>query len=225
MKYSCIALSTLFPLSRASQLTSLKSSQCVWPTLDNFFSDYGYTQTYVHTYTCTYMLVYLNACVHVCNQMCLFAGSVYMVSRQNTALETNKGTSWEKLILLSAVTIFLKFFFLSMYGILQYFTPSTLTCSSIMSLLWFGLCSHFWVRLLHSWLPWVLTPTSLLPFYIVPWARGVWAVTWFICWGWDPFSLSVSVFCPVVFCDGFYFYFQNKCCFDEGVVATLNLWI
>lgn len=82
------------------------------PTLDNFFSDYGYTQTYVRAYTCTYMLVYLNACVHVCNQMCLFAGSVYMVSRLNTALKTNKGTSsWEKLILLSAVIIFLKFLF------------------------------------------------------------------------------------------------------------------
>lgn len=116
------------------------------------------------------MLVYLDVCVHVCNQMCLFAGSVYTVPRLNTALETNKGTSsWEKLILLSAVIIFLKFFFfLSMYGILQNFTPSTLTCSSIMPLLWFCLCSHFWVRLLHSWLPWVLTPTSLLPFYIVP---------------------------------------------------------
>lgn len=62
------------------------------------------------------MLVYLNACVHVCNQMCLFAGSVYMVSRLNTALETNKGTSWEKLILLSAVIIFPKFFFVYVWN-------------------------------------------------------------------------------------------------------------
>lgn len=219
MKYSCITLSTLFPPSRASQLTSLNSFQCVWPTLDNFFSDYGYTQTYVRAYTCTHMLVYLNACVHVCNQMCLFAGSVYMVSRLNTALETNKGTSsWEKLILLSAVIIFLKFFFFVYMWNPAKFYPFHINMfiNNVIVMVWF-MQPFLGETASPSWLPWVLTPASLLPFYIVPWARVVWAVTWFICWGWDPFSLLVSVFCSVVFCDGFYFLWSN-------VVLMRELW-
>lgn len=106
-----------------------------------------------------YMLVSLNACVLVCSQMCLFCWQYvygfkagHCTGNQQSYFFLGEANSSPSSHYFSKV-----FFFCLCMESCKIFTPSILTCSLIMYLFWFGLSSHFWVRVLHSWLPWVLT--------------------------------------------------------------------